>query len=150
MHAVENDDLLWERHLTRGAGLHFVLAPEGDSAESERTMDVCVLAKELTEEEILSSLAAGAFYATSGPRMKSIRAEGASVTVEVEEPCHILFVGAGGEILGGEAEATSFTYTFTGREKYARAVCLEDVEEDGFKRAAYTQAFCLSDELPRR
>ena len=32
-------------------------------------------------------------------------------------------------------------------EKYARAVCLEDVEEDGFKRAAYTQAFFLSDEL---
>ncbi len=147
--AIENDDSLWEKHLTGGARMHFVLAPDGEMDEGGRTMDVYVLADELTEEAILSALAAGSFYTTSGPKITAVRAEGASVTVELEDPCQILFVSAGGEILGGDM-AASFTYTFTGKENYARAVCLEDVEEDGFKHAAYTQAFYLSDELPGR
>ena len=147
--AIENDDALWERHLTQGAAMHFALAPRDELAEGGRTMDVYVLCKELTEEAVLSALAAGSFYTTGGPVIKFIRAKGGAVTVELEEPCQILFLGAKGEILAGD-RAASFTYTFSGREKYARAICLEDVEEDGFKRAAYTQAFYLSDEVPGR
>jgi len=116
----------------------------------EKAGIVVVLSEAFTEEAILAALRRGSFYVTTagGPRITGVEVNGGAVTVRTSEPCQTFFRGEGGVVLGG-AFGTEASFEFTGREKYVRAVCLSDVLEDGFRVEAKTQAFYLSDDLPR-
>lgn len=122
-------------------------ASGGEFVLPERTALAVVLSKEHTEEAIIEALRRGSFYSTTGPRIKEIRTEGASLTISTEDSCQIFFRSEGGKVLGG-AFGTEATYEFAGEEKYIRAVCLAEVLEDGFQIKAETQPFFVADPVP--
>lgn len=146
----------WERFLFKGRRMLLFPGTKLDGKDlvdgklPERAHIVGVLASDLTEEAIVAALRRGSFYVTTatGPRIIGIEAKGDTLTIRTEKPCQVLFKGEQGKVLGG-AFGTEATYKFTGREKFVRAVCLADVLPDGFRLEALTQAFYLSDDLPR-
>ncbi len=145
----------WERLLRQGRRLVLFPATQLDGPDlvdgelPERAMLAGVLAESHTEEAILRALRRGSFYVTSatGPRITGVEVKGATLKLTLDRDCQILFRDETGAIIGGgfggEAE-----YRFTGRERFVRAVAFSDVLEDGFRLAATTQAFYLSDDLP--
>lgn len=97
---------------------------------------IVVRARELSAAAILAAMTAGDFYASSGVALRDVRADGASLTVEVEprpgDDYTIRFLGtrrragtslaglAVGEVLA-ESRGPAATYRFRGDELYVRA-----------------------------
>jgi hypothetical protein len=145
----------WERLLKPGRRIALFPGTKLDGADivdgklPERTVIAGVLAEAHTEDAILSALRRGSLYVTTatGPRITGVEVRGGTLKVSTDRDCQFLFRDETGAILGGgfggEAE-----YRFTGRERCVRAVALSDVLEDGFRLAAATQPFYLSDDLP--
>ena len=89
---------------------------------------VVVRAARLTAEAILSALAAGEFYASTGVELADLQATPQRLTVTVKEQSFakytIRFIGQGGRILK-EAFASPALYDITGGEGYVRAKILD-------------------------
>jgi len=145
----------WERLLRPGRRLNLFPGTKIDGADiadgtlPERAMIAGVLTEARTEDAILAALRRGSFYVTTatGPRITGVEVKGDTLKVSTDRDCQFIFRDETGAILGGgfggEAE-----YRFSGRERFVRAVAMSDVLEDGFRLAATTQAFYLSDDLP--
>ena len=97
---------------------------------------IVVRAAELTPDALVRAMLAGDFYASSGVRLRDVRADASSLTVEVDpDPgvaYTIRFVGtrrrrgsAAGELLAERAGPTA-TYRFAGDELYVRATVVSD------------------------
>ena len=89
---------------------------------------IVVRASRLSAESILSSLAAGDFYASTGVELSDIQATPQRLTVTVKEQSFakytIQFIGQGGRILK-EAAGSPAQYDITGGEGYVRAKVLD-------------------------
>jgi hypothetical protein len=89
---------------------------------------VVVRAPRLTAEAILSALAAGDFYASTGVELSDVQATPQRLTVNVKEQDFakytIQFIGRGGRVLK-EAVASPAQYDITGGEGYLRAKVLD-------------------------
>jgi len=91
---------------------------------------------------ILSSLAEGNFYATTGLLLDELRVEGGRVTVRVSEPCVFHWQGPQGLPLREEDDVLSDSYEVRGDEGYVR---LEVVRErDG--ATAWVQPFWVTEQ----
>ena len=103
---------------------------------------VVVRAASLSAESVLSALAAGAFYASTGVELSDIQATPQRLTVTVKEQSFamytIQFIGQGGRILK-EAVSSPAQYDITGTEGYVRAKIL-----DSNGQAAWTQPVFVS------
>ncbi len=101
---------------------------------------VVVRARALTADDIVTALTAGDFYASSGVRLRDVRTDGRSLTIDVDpQPgvaYTIRFIGtrrkpgppemlAMGETLA-ESPGPSATYTLRGDELYVRATVVSD------------------------
>jgi hypothetical protein len=89
---------------------------------------VVVRAASLSDEAILSALAAGDFYASTGVELSDVQATPERLAVTVKEQSFakytIQFIGQGGRILK-EAVASPAQYDITGSEGYVRARILD-------------------------
>jgi hypothetical protein len=89
---------------------------------------VVVRAARLTSESILSALAAGDFYASTGVELADIQSTPQRLTVAVKEQSYakytIQFIGQGGRILK-EAAGSPAQYDITGSDGYVRAKILD-------------------------
>jgi hypothetical protein len=103
---------------------------------------VVVRAARLTSEAILSALAAGDFYASTGVELSDIQATPQRLSVTVKEQSFakytIRFIGQGGRILK-EAITSPAEFDITGTEGYVRAKVL-----DSNGQVAWTQPVFLS------
>jgi hypothetical protein len=103
---------------------------------------VVVRAAALTAESILSALAAGDFYASTGVELSEIQATPQRLTVTVKAQDYarytIHFIGQGGRVLR-EATASPATYEIAGNEGYVRAKIL-----DSNGQLAWTQPVFVS------
>ena len=103
---------------------------------------VVVRAARLTEDAILSALASGDFYASTGVELSDIGATPQRLTVTVKEQSFakytIQFIGRGGRILK-EAVASPARYDIAGGEGYVRAKVL-----DSNGQVAWTQPVFVS------
>jgi hypothetical protein len=103
---------------------------------------VVVRAARLTEEAVLSALASGNFYASTGVELSDIEATPQRLTVTVKEQSFakytIQFIGQGGRVLK-EALASPARYDITGSEGYVRA---RIVDSNG--QTAWTQPVFVS------
>lgn len=96
---------------------------------------VAVRCEQRTPAAIVAALKAGAFYASSGVTIREVGARGGSVHVELDEPCRIRFVAAGGAVVQECVDAVA-DYAVRGDERYLRVEC---ATEDG--RHAWSQPF---------
>jgi len=103
---------------------------------------VVVRAAAFTAESILSALAAGDFYASTGVELSDVQATPARLIVTVKEESFakytIRFIGQGGRLLK-EAFASPALYDITGGEGYVRAKIL-----DSNGQVAWTQPVFVS------
>ncbi len=103
---------------------------------------VVVRAARLSAESVLSALAAGDFYASTGVELSDVQATAQRLTVTVKEQSFakytIQFIGQGGRILK-EAVASPAEYDITGGEGYVRARIL-----DSNGQTAWTQPVFVS------
>jgi hypothetical protein len=103
---------------------------------------VVVRAARLGADAILSALAAGDFYASTGVELTDVRATPQRLTVTVKEQPYarytIQFIGQGGRLLK-EAVASPADYDITGGEGYVRAKIL-----DSNGQMAWTQPVFVS------
>jgi hypothetical protein len=103
---------------------------------------VAVRAARLTSEAILSALAAGEFYASTGVELSDMQTTPQRLTVTVKEQSFakytVQFIGQGGRVLK-EAITSPAEYDFTGTEGYVRAKVL-----DSNGQVAWTQPVFLS------
>ena len=103
---------------------------------------VVVRAARLAAESILSALAAGDFYASTGVELSDIQATPQRLSVTVKEQSFakytIQFIGQGGRVLE-EAAGSPAQYDITGNEGYVRAKVL-----DSNGQVAWTQPVFLS------
>ena len=99
---------------------------------------VMVRAAALTREAILSALASGSFYASTGVELSDIQATARSLTITIKEQAFakytIQFVGTGGRVLK-EATVSPATYDARGDDGYVRARI-----SDSNGQMAWTQA----------
>jgi hypothetical protein len=104
---------------------------------------VWVKAGSLSEESVLSALAAGAFYSSSGPEIHDFRLEGEVATVRCSPVQRINFLGQaqwGFQRRAGQGDGLSCAeYRLCGRELYLRVECI-----DAHGRTAWTNPLFLS------
>jgi hypothetical protein len=85
---------------------------------------VQVRASSLSSEAIRDALSRGDFYASTGVKIKDIRASDSEYTVEVElaswEKVTTYFIGPEGKVLGRSFEPAA-VYRFEGPQAYVRA-----------------------------
>jgi hypothetical protein len=104
---------------------------------------VVVRAARLTAESILSALAAGDFYASTGVELSDIQASPQRLTVTVKEQSYakytIQFIGRDGGILK-EALTSPASYDITGSEGYVRARILDSNGQKAWTQPVFTPA----------
>jgi hypothetical protein len=100
---------------------------------------VMVFAPDCTPPEILSSLKAGNFYATTGPTI-TISVEGSKITLTTSSSSTIQWKKSGGRLLKATTGVTVSSYQCNGKETYVRAVVTRS--SDGKK--AWTQPFFIN------
>jgi hypothetical protein len=98
---------------------------------------IVVRAPRLTADAILSAMARGDFYASTGVELTDIQATPQRVTVTIKELSYarytVQFIGKGGRVLA-EVSASPYQYNIVGNEGYVRARI-----RDSNGQAAWTQ-----------
>ncbi|MEY4745186.1 MAG: hypothetical protein RL272_1131 [Candidatus Parcubacteria bacterium] len=84
------------------------------------TSSVRVFADALTAADIMASLKAGNFYASSGAAISSVTAVGPTLSVSLPEAGEIEFVSDGGAVVKRARGVQTSSFTVTGRETYVR------------------------------
>jgi hypothetical protein len=127
---------LWDSMLSAGTRIfavasddvHHLKQPWAKASARPGQGWVVVRAQQLTSDAILSALAAGDFYASTGVVLSDVQATPERLTVTVKEETYakytIQFIGQGGRLLK-EALASPARYDITGGEGYVRAKILD-------------------------
>ena len=143
-------EALWDSMLSAGIrifgvasdDMHQLKQPWAKASARPGQGWVVVRAARLTAESILSALAAGDFYASTGVELSDLQATPARLIVTVKEQSFakytVQFIGQGGRILK-EADASPAQYDITGSEGYVRAKIL-----DSNGQVAWTQPVFVS------
>ena len=143
-------EALWDSMLSAGIrifgvasdDMHQLKQPWAKASARPGQGWVVVRAAPLTAESMLSALAAGDFYASTGVELSDVQATPARLIVTVKEQTFakytIQFIGQGGRILK-EAFASPALYDITGGEGYVRAKIL-----DSNGQVAWTQPVFVS------
>jgi hypothetical protein len=143
-------EALWDSMLSAGVrifgvasdDMHQLKQPWARASARPGQGWVVVRAARLTAEAVLSALAAGNFYASTGVELSDIGATPQRLTVTVKEQSFakytIQFIGRGGRILK-EAVASPAQYDIAGGEGYVRAKVL-----DSNGQVAWTQPVFVS------
>ena len=112
---------------------------------------VVVRAARLSAESVLSALAAGDFYASTGVELSDVQATAQRLTVTVKEQSFarytIQFIGQGGRILK-EAVASPAQYDITGGEGYVRARILDSNGQTAWTQPVFVPARAASPATP--
>jgi hypothetical protein len=144
-------EALWDSMLSAGIrifgvasdDLHQVKQPWVKTAARPGQGWVVVRAARLTAESILSALAAGDFYASTGVELSDIQASPQRLTVTVKEQSYakytIQFIGRDGGILK-EALTSPASYDITGSEGYVRARILDSNGQKAWTQPVFTPA----------
>ncbi|MCU0251388.1 MAG: CehA/McbA family metallohydrolase [Vicinamibacterales bacterium] len=129
-------EALWDSMLSAGIrvfgvasdDMHQLKQPWSKASARPGQGWVVVRAGALTAESVLSALAAGDFYASTGVELSEIQATPQRLTVTVKAQDYakytIHFIGQGGRVLR-EATASPATYEIAGHEGYVRAKILD-------------------------
>jgi hypothetical protein len=129
-------EVLWDNLLSAGIRIfgvasddvHQLKQPWAKASAKPGQGWVVVRAARLTAESILSALAAGDFYASTGVELSDLQATPQRLRVTVKEQPFakytIQFIGQGGRILQ-EAAGSPAQYDITGSEGYVRAKILD-------------------------
>lgn len=129
-------EALWDSMLSAGIrvfgvasdDMHQLKQPWSKASARPGQGWVVVRAAALTAESILSALAAGDFYASTGVELSEIQATPQRLTVTVKAQDYakytIQFIGQGGRVLR-EATASPATYEIAGHDGYVRAKILD-------------------------
>jgi hypothetical protein len=143
-------EALWDSMLSAGIRIfgvasddvHQLKQPWSKSSARPGQGWVVVRAARLTAGSILSALAAGDFYASTGVELADVQSTPQQLTVTVKEQAYakytIQFIGQGGRILK-DAIASPATYEIGGNEGYVRARIL-----DSNGQVAWTQPVFVS------
>jgi hypothetical protein len=143
-------EALWDSMLSAGIrifgiasdDMHELKQPWSKASARPGQGWVVVRADRLTPESVLSALAAGNFYASTGVELADIEATQQRLTVTVKEQPFarytIQFIGQGGRLLT-EAVSSPAQYGITGSEAYVRARIL-----DSNGQIAWTQPVFVS------
>jgi hypothetical protein len=143
-------EALWDSMLSAGVrvfavasdDLHHLKQPWAKASARPGQGWVAVRAPQLTSDAILSALAAGDFYASTGVVLSDVQATPERLTVTVKEETYakytIQFIGQGGRLLK-EAIASPAHYDIAGGEGYVRAKIL-----DSNSQVAWTQPVFVS------
>jgi hypothetical protein len=127
---VESLEQMWDALLTAGRPVHGIAVDDAhhfkrfarDASNPGRGW-IMVRAAELTRDAILSAIAAGSFYASTGVILNDIAATGSELRLEIAPAPNskqtTFFIGPNGEILARSVENTA-VYKFR-NEKYVRA-----------------------------
>lgn len=127
---------IWDTLLT--AGMRIFGIADDDSHYFKRLGDrsaptpgqawIWVLAPELSQSAILSSIEKGDFYASTGVELADLKIDARELTIDIREErwskYSISFIGRGGRILK-TATSEPAKYKFTGKEGYVRAKITE-------------------------
>ncbi len=118
---------LWDELLTKGQRLWgFVNSDFHWFCNEEPCVAFNMVdAPSLRATDLLQSLNAGRFYASTGLRLREILVEETSITVECEQAACIRFIGAGGNTLK-ESCGHRATYGVQGDEIYVRVECTDE------------------------
>ena len=143
-------EALWDSMLSAGLrifgvasdDMHQLKQPWSKASARPGQGWIVVRAAALTAESILSALAAGDFYASTGVELSEIQATPQRLTVTVKAQDYakytIHFIGQGGRVLK-ETSASPAVYDITGGEGYVRAKIL-----DSNGQVAWTQPVFVS------
>jgi hypothetical protein len=141
-------EALWDGMLSAGIrifgvasdDLHQLKQPWAKGAARPGQGWVVVRAAQLTAEAILSALAAGDFYASTGVELSDVQVTPEALTVTVKEQSFakytIQFIGQGGRLLK-EAIASPARYEITGGEGYVRAKVLDSNGQVAWTQPAF-------------
>jgi hypothetical protein len=143
---------MWDQLLSAGMRIFAVAVDDAHNFRDEFMRErpspgrawIVVRAARLTREDILASLNAGNFYASTGVALKDVRATAEGLTIDIDAPAagssrfRVVFVGRDGRVLSISTENPA-RYLFTGSEGYVRA----RVEESNGLRA-WTQPVFLA------
>jgi hypothetical protein len=124
-------DEMWDALLTAGRELYGVAVDDahvfkqfGKAFSNPGHGWVEVRAETLTTQAILSAIASGDFYSSTGVKISDIVSAGPEFRVEIEpatwEKVTTYFIGEGGKVLGRSFDRKA-VYRYTGSEKYVRA-----------------------------
>lgn len=124
---VSADEEIWDAALAGGRIIYGVASDDAHNlnargAGSPGRAWVMVHAPSLDAASIVQSMRAGAFYATTGVKLRDLSAEGPRLSVRVDtgEPVAIEFVGQGGRVLG-QVSGTEASYELKDEDTYVRA-----------------------------
>jgi hypothetical protein len=114
--------------LSRGRRLFLLATDDCHNVNSSRckTTSTWVFADRLAPAEILASLTAGNFYASSGAIVSSVSVSGPTVTVATDRLSTIDFIAAGGRVVQSTTRTFAAAYSATGDETYVRARVTRD------------------------
>jgi hypothetical protein len=125
---LSTDEELWDEALTAGARLYGVATDDAHDASQVGAGWVMVWAED-SPGSITAALAAGDFYASTGPVLLSLERADTSVAlvVDSDDPHLIEWIGPGGAVLRSELGSGS---------EFAR----DDIPDGGYVRARITSA----------
>ncbi|MFA7244076.1 MAG: Ig-like domain-containing protein [Patescibacteria group bacterium] len=106
---------------------------------------IVVFAQNNSQLEIMNNIRNGNFYALQGsgaPRINNISADSISMSISVNEPSTITFIGKNGNKLKSEKNASSSIYSFQGDEIYVRA----EIKSDKTGKYAWSQPIYISED----
>ena len=104
---------------------------------------VCVNAKKISHDEIVSALLTGKYYSSSGPEIINYGIKNGKVYVECSPVKRICFVAGGatsiGGIVRGEAgcDVTTGEYELSGKEVYVRIECIDSSGKTAWSNPLY-------------
>ncbi|MGI6083123.1 MAG: hypothetical protein ACOYEP_09655 [Limnochordia bacterium] len=119
-----NAEAKWDYLLTQGHRVHGIASDDAHGRAGRGGW--CVVytnapsVDELTFEDVMDSLFRGAFYASQGPGISSIRVENDTFIVETDAPATIEFISKG-RVVQSQSNSRSSSYTIRGDEGYVRA-----------------------------
>jgi hypothetical protein len=108
----------WDELLTAGHRVWGYANDDFHDPEDFANAFNMILVEEVTPEAIVRAAKTGRCYASTGLLLKTVSEEDGFITVEVDAPCHGVFVGPGGVQLA-KGEGTHFDYR-AGEEAYVR------------------------------
>jgi hypothetical protein len=131
---------VWDRLLTSGKLVYAFAGDDAlsidDPAAGKAWLEVESAAPDL--DSLMSSLRAGMFYATTGPRFTDIALNGLAISVGTSPGTTVRFIGRNGTLLEATAGPTA-SYRVRGTEGYVR---IEAIADDGTR--AWSQPLFLS------
>ncbi len=116
----------WDILLSRGLRVYSLAVDDYHSGIEIGNGWVDVYSKSKSKKEIMKSLASGNYVAASGNmginpiKIKDIQLKRNVISVSIEAPATIRFIGKNGELLKQEHSVTASSYSITGNELYVR------------------------------